>query len=233
VKILPALAEHLDLITRSSGVASLTPYGRTLLDRQTRQVKPAKPLVPTTLPTPTTRKEPFFRIVASEEELRRNWKPEDTEEGEVEYDPRDETDRLNRLRERTDEHQDTLVKLHHAYQGKNWRIGLGNFDLLAEKGDVALLHEVKTLKQGDISDERLRIIDGIGKLIFYEAFDIPSLLSNKEAKVQKILVFSRKPNSQDHIDFLTKMGIWVIWFSENNEIDGEATAKGKLQNLLA
>jgi len=228
VKILPAFAEHLGLINRSGGIASLTPYGRTLLDRQTRQLKPAR--LP--LPTATIRREPFFRIIASDEELRRKWKPEDTETGEVDYDPQDEVERLNRLRERVDEHQDTLVKLRDIYHGKGWRIGIGNFDLLTEKDDTALLYEVKTLKEGDVTDERLRIIDGIGKLMFYEAFDAPLLLNNKTAKVQKVLVFNRKPISQDHINFLTKIGIWVIWFNEKNEIEGETTAKDRLQTLL-
>jgi hypothetical protein len=199
---------------------------------------PPTTLTSTTSPsTPTStvtgRKDPFFRIIDSETELRRNWAPEDTEEGEVEYDAKDEAERQNRLRERTNEHQDTLAKLRRLFQGKNWRMGTGNFDLLLEKGNVALLSEVKTIKQGDISDERLRIIDGIGKLLFYEAFDVPSLLSNKEAKVQKIMVFSKKPNSQDHIDFLTKLGIWSIWFNDDDELDGEADAKSKLQSLIA
>jgi hypothetical protein len=247
VKILPALAEHLGLISRSGGVASLTPYGRTVLDRQRTQrgaVAPPAPLTttpattPTQITTPTAtravtaRREPFFRIVTNETEVKRNWAPEDTEEGEVEYDAQDEAERQNRLRERTTEHQNTLARIMGAYLGKNWRMGTGNFDLLTEKGDIALLHEVKTLKQGDISDERLRIIDAIGKLIFYETFDVPSVLNNKEAKIQKVLVFSRKPNSQDHIDFLSKIGIWAVWLNERNEIDGEETAKDKLQRLL-
>jgi ribosomal protein S19E (S16A) len=223
VKILPALAEFLGLIRRSGGVASLTPYGRTLLDRQVRQVTPAPPV--------TRRREPFFRIISSDEELRRKWKPTDTEAGEVDYDPQDETERLNRLRERVDEHQETLVKLRHLYDGKGWRIGIGNFDLLTEKGDIALLHEVKTLAE-DIRDERLRIIDGLGKLMFYEAFDVPPLLINKSARVQKIIVFSRKPLSQEHIDFLTKIGIWVIWFNQEGEINGEIAARDNLQKLL-
>jgi hypothetical protein len=247
VKILPALAEKLDLISRSGGIASITTYGRTLLDKYNRRstptTTPATPALATltsvTTPTPVTpsvvtaRRDPFFRIVTSETEVRRNWTPEDTEEGEVEYDAKDEAERQNRLRERTDAHQETLAKLLQLFQGKNWRIGTGNFDMLSEKADVALLAEVKTIKQGDISDERLRIIDGVGKLLFYEAFDVPSLLSNNQARVQKIIVFSKKPNSQEHVDFLTAHEIWVIWFNENGEVDGEATAKTTFQQLLA
>jgi hypothetical protein len=246
VKILPALAEHLGLISRSGGVATLTPYGRTVLDKFTRRYIPVvapvthpvattPPMttpVPVTPSTVTARRDPFFRIVTSETEVRRNWTPEDTEEGEVEYDAKDEAERQNRLRERTDAHQDTLAKFLQLFQGKNWRIGTGNFDILSEKADVALLAEVKTIIQGDISDERLRIIDGVGKLLFYEAFDVPSLLSNNQARVQKIMVFSKKPNSQEHVDFLTGKGIWVIWFNENGELDGELNAITELQRLL-
>ena len=252
VKILPAWAEMLDLISRnrSTGVTSITAYGRTILDKMTRRRMPRRvvrtartaptsvtlstavtPSATPSAPLATSRRDPFFRIVISETEVRRNWAPEDTEEGEVEYDAKDEAERQNRLRERTDAHQETLAKLLQLFQGKNWRIGTGNFDMLSEKANVALLAEVKTIKQGDISDERLRIIDGVGKLLFYEAFDVPSLLSNNQARVQKIMVFSKKPNSQEHVDFLTAHGIWVIWFNENGEIDGEAAAKTAFQQL--
>ena len=215
VKIIPALAEHLHLIIREGGVASITPFGRTLLDKQARR--------PRRRAKTSRGREPFFRIVDSDDDLGRNWKPEDTEEGEGEYDPQDEKDKLARLRERTDLHQETLDKIRRVYIGKGWRVGIGNFDLLAEKDDVAHLHEVKTLAEGDVTDERLRIIDGVGKLFFYEEFDVPSLIS-EETKVQKIMVFNAKPNRKEHIEFLSKIGIWSIWFDEDDSLQGEETA---------
>lgn len=230
VKILPAIAEKLGLINRARKIASITPYGQTFLDLNYRQVPPIS-----TEPTPVRiqSRYPFFRIIKKAEEFRRKWKPQDTEEGEVDFDPQDFTKRMAHLRERTDEHQDTLVKLYNIFQDKGWRIGIGNFDLFTEKGSIALLHEVKTLIAGDITDERLRIIDGLGKLMFYEAFDIPPLLTDKSVNLQKVFVFSMKPNKQEHIEFLKSIGIWVIWFNSNGEIDGESGAVTELNKLLS
>lgn len=243
VKIIPALAEQLGLIQRTMGFAEITPFGRTVLDKYNlRQGDLHPPSSPSgTRPrTPTAqseragteRREPFFRIITSDNELVRNWSPIDVEQDEVEYDPRDETERLSRLRERTDLHQQTLIKLRRAFEGKGWRIGIGNFDLLTTKNDVALLHEVKTILQGDESDERLRIIDAVGKLFFYERFDAPSLVS-ATTRIQKILVFSRKPTSNEHIRFLKDIGVWVIWFDDAGNLDGEEVSKTELLRLLA
>lgn len=51
VKILPALAEAVGLISRRSGIATLTPFGRTLLHQRIRQTRKTIP----------TQKEPFQR----------------------------------------------------------------------------------------------------------------------------------------------------------------------------
>jgi len=219
VKILPALAEQVGVIARSGGIARITPLGGSVLFEMTRkEAEPEKPAVP-------KRKEPFFRTITNDEELRRNWKPAPAEN--VEFDPRDEAERLAQLHERTDEHQDILVKLRKMYAEKNWTAGIGNFDLLALKGEIALLHEIKTIN----ANERLQIIDAIGKLTYYEAFDAPSILKDSKARVQKILVFSRRPD-QGHIDFLKKIGIWVLWFDPEGKLDGETESKAALDSLL-
>lgn len=246
VKVLPGILEQLGIIRRSRGFSSLTEKGKTLATTVS-----SAPRTPKTLSSferwfgettddsaekastsTTERKAPFFKAIDNEEELKRNWKSQDVDISSVQYDPKDDEERCNLLRERTDEHQETLVKFQKLFKAKGWRIGIGNFDLLAEKENVALLIEVKSIKVDDVSDERLRIIDGVGKLFFYESFDIPPILNNKTATVQKIMVFSRKPNSLEHVEFLSKLGIWVLWFSDTGQLEGETASKTAFENLL-
>jgi len=108
-----------------------------------------------------------------------------------------------------------------------WTTGMGNFDLLVLKGEVALLHEIKTIN----ANERLQIIDAIGKLTYYEAFDVPGILKNSKAAVQKVLVFSRRPD-QTHIDFLKKLGISILWFNSDGKLDGEVESRTSLDKLV-
>ena len=225
VKILPALADQLGLISRSGGVAHITSLGKSVLFEMTRpEVKTETLETPQETVSPSKRKQPFFRQITSEEELKRNWKPTSAEN--VDFDPKDEAERLAHLRERTNEHQDILAMLYKKYVEKGWTIGLGNFDLLALKGELALLHEVKTIN----ANERLQIIDAIGKLTYYEAFDVPSLLKDSKAQIQKILVFSRRPD-ESHIAFLKNLGIWVLWFNKEGILDGEDNAKNAMRKI--
>jgi preprotein translocase subunit Sss1 len=227
VKILPALMEHIGLITRKAGITRLTPFGRTLLDRQARQKRGLAPLA-----TPQkSQKEPWFRIISPEDDLTVKWKPSDVEDGDIEYDPEDVLERAKLLKERTNIHQATLNKLRRLLE-KKWRLGKGNFDLLAERGKVALLTEVKSIKSGSTKDERLRIIDGVGKLFFYETVDVPRLLKNRKANIQKVMLFSRKPNRKEHITFLKRLGIWVLWLGVNGDVQGEKASKKALMVLM-
>lgn len=219
VKILPSMAEQLGLLQRSGGITKITPYGRTVLFELSRQAVIAPEIAV------TRRREPFSRIVTSDEELKRKWKPEATED--VDYDPKDETDRLASLRERTDEHQEILSRLRKIFSDKSWTVGVGNFDLLAVKDRIALLLEGKTIN----ANERLQLIDGLGKLTYYEVFDVVRVLNDPSVSVHKVLVFSRAP-TQAHMDFLTSLGIWVVWFDREGNLDGEKSSKASLQKLL-
>jgi len=94
------------------------------------------------------------------------------------------------------------------------------------------LIEAKSIIAGNTKDERLRIIDGIGKLFFYERFDVPSVLENKKAKVQKVMLFSQEPNRKEHVEFLEKIGIWVLWFDEHANLAGEGDSIRGMSMLL-
>jgi preprotein translocase subunit Sss1 len=225
VKILPALMEHVGLITRKAGATRLTPLGGTLLDRQVRQTGVF------TVPAIPQKKVPWFRIISPEDDLTVKWKPSDVEDGSIDYDPEDVLERAKLLKERTNIHQATLDKLRRLLE-KKWRLGEGNFDLLAERGKVALLTEVKSIKSGSTKDERLRIIDGVGKLFFYERVDVPSLLKNRKANIQKVMLFSQKPNRKEHITFLKRLGIWVLWLGVNGDVQGENASKKALMALV-
>ncbi len=226
VKILPSMAEQLGILTRAGGKAAITPYGRNLLFQIAKQ-----PITKSRIALKKGTRKPFFRHVTTDDDFRRQFKPEDVETAAVDYDPRDDIERAKHLRERTQEHQEVLMRLWRVLD-KDWLIVQGNFDLLTVKGTVAMLFEVKTLKPGDTTDERLQIIDALGKLTFYEGFDVREILDNEERKIQKVLVFSRLPNDESHVKFLTNLGIWVLWIDGDGGLSGEETSLQSIRRLL-
>lgn len=216
VKILPPLMESVELISRQSRMSSLLPFGRTLIDNPSRWKPTAK--------TPLAKRESWYRVIAPDDDLKRRWKPAGVEARNVEFDP-------SLLRERTILHQATLEKLCKQF-GKKWRLCYGHFDLLAEKGGIAMLAEVKTLKAGNARDERLRIIDGVGKLFYYIGFNVPSALKRTKATIQKVMVFSRKPTSKEHVSYLRRLGIWVLWFDDAGKLSGDTTSLRSFGSLI-
>lgn len=220
VKILPAIAEQVRLIRRTDGIAYITPFGRTVSQLNAQD---AKNIV---MPG-SNRKRPFYRIIEKGDDLRHIWEKLDIED--VDFDERGASNRQELIRNRTDIHQQTLKKIV-DFLSPSWTIGVGNFDLLAIKGSHALLVEVKSLLPNDVSDERLRIIEGVGELLFYESFDVPELIKNTETHVQKIMLFSHKPNDNRHINFLVSHGIWVLWV-EGNSITGEENSISSFNSL--
>lgn len=221
VKIIPAIAEKVGLIERKNGMAKITPFGRTVLNLDPES---AEEIV---FPKGKKRR-PFFRIISKDDDLKRKWKPLDFED--VEFDPLAYGKGKETIQERTDIHQETVSKLVQAFR-EGWITGDGNFDLLAFKGNKALLFEVKSLIDGDISDERRRIIEGIGELYFYEGFDVPDILKSGSYYLQKIMVFSQKPADHEHVRFLASLNIFVIWF-DNHMLSGDKKSINKLKDVF-
>ena len=81
------------------------------------------------------------------------------------------------------------------------------FDILAVIEAVGILVEVKTLN-GTEADERDRVRDALGQLLYYEKFVTTPVAG--EAAVHKIACFE-SPISDAHRGFLNEIDIAVIW----------------------
>ena len=140
------------------------------------------------------------------------------------------------LNERTVEHQRMISRLlrnlYSELPRTTWKHHPLSYDLLIDLSQVALLHEAKTVKDGDRADERRQIIKGIGQLLYYEWFDVPSDLDGDDATVLKVMLLERPPVDPNHVDFLRNLGIEVIWFAEDGAIDGHPHSLQVIQDAL-
>lgn len=94
------------------------------------------------------------------------------------------------------------------------------FDVLALIGAVGILVEVKTL-DGTEADERERVRDGFGQLLYYEPFAAAPVVG--QAAIHKIACFEG-PISDAHRAWLNDSGIGVIWTVGNSRFAGDALA---------
>jgi hypothetical protein len=146
-------------------------------------------------------------------------------------DPADRQRALDILHERTREH-DLIVKkvCEQIYDGiRGLRFDKFSFDLLAERGRHAILHEIKTIKTRDRADEKRQVMRALGQLLYYEHFDVPTELKNQDAKVHKIAVFQRRLFDPEHIRFLHRSGIGVLWMNSRGEIHVDEHARAILK----
>lgn len=139
---------------------------------------------------------------------------------------------INELRlEKSSEHNEIIIKFWEFYS----RHGIpttdeNNFDLLVERNNTALLHEMKTITD---DNERIQVIKAIGQLFYYEFFDLLQSLKNENVEIIKMMAFQRKPNDEMHIDYIRSLGIYVYWINERGEIDGEADSMQFLNNFIS
>jgi hypothetical protein len=134
------------------------------------------------------------------------------------------------LAERTREHQRLVKLLFAKYDAAGFECRERPFDLFVRIGDTAILHEVKTVKSHDPSDERKRVTDAIGQLAYYEHFDIPKVLE-PGSRLLKVALFQIAP-ATEHIEFLRKNGISTIWLSRDGQIQGDKTSMKLLNDLM-
>lgn len=92
-------------------------------------------------------------------------------------------------RERTKKHQEIVRKFCEIYLAHNIIPDENNFDLLVEKNDFVLLHEMKTLTK---DNERTQIMKAVGQLFYYEFYDLPDIVDIENKKVIKILALKKK-----------------------------------------
>ena len=102
------------------------------------------------------------------------------------------------------------------------------FDILALFAAVGILVEVKTL-DGTDSDERERVRDALGQLLYYEPFTAAPLVG--QATIHKIACFEAAI-SDAHSAWLNHSGIGVIWTVGNNRFSADALAVDVLRHYL-
>jgi hypothetical protein len=132
--------------------------------------------------------------------------------------------RLDRLRR----HNEIVQLLARQLAGAGAQLHEDPFDILALILEIGILVEVKTL-DGTPDDERDRVRDALGQLLYYEPFAAAPLVG--QAAIHKIACFER-PISADHRVWLNASGIGVIWSLGNDRFAGDALAARLLGRYL-
>jgi len=171
--------------------------------------------------------------ISNLDELRRDKITEEIEKEIAENpDPQEKSMRQELLKERTDLHQEVVKSLAKLYLERKIRPKRDDFDLFVEKNGRAILHEIKTIGPEDRRDERLQIINAVGKLLYYEHFNIPGTLERSGSPVEKFVVFDREPLDQDHVAFLRSIGLHVLWVGRGDLIEGHPESVAELHRFL-
>lgn len=175
------------------------------------------------------RRRPSMRRIENRDQLRISEREGEREIGE---DMREEIREL--LAERNGEHQEIVMRFFDVYNERGMDAFRDNFDLLVVNGNIALLHEMKTLSG---ANERDQIMKGIGQLFYYENLDIPELdmpeiSENPLIRVVKALVFQKQLSNPLHVEFIKNLGIHVFWLNEGGGIEGETESMTFLENFL-
>ena len=102
------------------------------------------------------------------------------------------------------------------------------FDIFALITAVGILVEVKTL-DGTDTDERERVRDALGQLLYYEPFTAAPLAG--QATIHKIACFETAI-SDAHRAWLNRSNIGVIWTVGNGRFAADALATRVLRRCL-
>ncbi len=144
-----------------------------------------------------------------------------------------ETQRQLLIEKRSNEHDALVGKVMDIFKRSRSGFKLSDhkfsFDLLAEKKDYAILHEMKTVNP---SNEGKQIREALGQLFYYEWFYFPDALMNKRAKVIKVIVLSNEPTDKEHIDFLRDLDVLVLWMGDD-KLQGEPESLYTYFSLLS
>lgn len=133
-----------------------------------------------------------------------------------------------RLRDRYRRHEAIVHSLATRLTSAGTQLYADPFDILALGASLGLLIEVKTL-DGTDADERLRVREAFGQLLYYEPFAAAPIVG--EAVIHKIACFER-PISQAHRDWLNDSAVGVIWSVGNDRFVGDPLATGVLGYYL-
>lgn len=157
------------------------------------------------------------KIITSAEQLRRK-EGEDGERPLPQVDPSELQLIIEKRMEKTHDHQEIVIKFWEFYNQHEIKVEENNFDLLVEKNDKVLLHEMKTITE---QNERSQVIKAIGQLFYYEYFELPPLLKRDDVGIIKMAVFQKKLKEDAHISLMKSLGIHIYWINEAGEIEGE------------
>lgn len=137
------------------------------------------------------------------------WSPDPSEDADV------EEKRMARLlkaeRANTAHHAATLAALIWL-EDRRFEVTELDYDLLAIRGPLCLLIEVKSINE---RNERRQTITAIGQLAYYRAHSIPAEL---RSAVTRIVLFDHKPRSTDSLETLTSESIVGAWIDETQDI---------------
>jgi len=100
------------------------------------------------------------------------------------------------------------------------------YDLYLLPTKLFIAHEMKTVTP---QDERERIREAVGQLLYYEFFELPGIAGD-DCEVINIVAVDHPLTDGRHKDFLAKLGIGLVWADGNTlHFDGIAQAMlGKL-----
>lgn len=101
------------------------------------------------------------------------------------------------------------------------------FDVLALIRNMGILGEVKTLN-GTEPDERDRVREALGQLLYYQAFLLPAAAG--QASVRMVACFEKRI-SNEHTEFLNDQNIAVLW-QDGDQFAGDALATNFLGRYL-
>jgi len=119
-------------------------------------------------------------------------------------------ERRDKLLDRLKRHNLMVQDVAASLEGEGVELYENPFDCLACFDDSGLLVEVKTL-DGTEPDERIRVREALAQLLYYESFVTPAVAEGRA--VVKVACFESKV-SDDHISWLQKSDIQVIWRGE-------------------
>ncbi len=129
---------------------------------------------------------------------------------------------IRRRRDRWRRHQAIVKDLGTRLAAAGATLNEDPFDILAVIQAIGFLVEVKTL-DGTAADERERVRDAAGQLLYYEAFVTKPIIG--EETVHKVACFE-SPISEAHEAWLNQLGIAVIWKTNGGFAGDELAARG-------
>ena len=125
-------------------------------------------------------------------------------------------------------HAKTLAVLANYLLARGVKPKASVIDLFAERGEVAFIFEVKSIHTENFRHQTRM---AIGQLIDYEYFQVRRSDQGRTMKVEKCLVYSKKP-PLEIAEFLLKSGFQVFW-TRDGDLEGAAESLKALSEFTS